>query len=264
MKNYSVRKFCDMVGVPYSSLRYFERIGLLKPAKDKDNNYRAYTPMDAFLLNRFKFFRSLDFDVKEALELVQTTDRDYLINKITDKENQIRDQVLILNEKLKFMDNYKKNIKLSETEDVYEMGYMKDKLFLPASVGNDFSVSDYKLFSKWVELLPITSYSKRIRKSDIYKQENVTNDFGISIDLDNMHFLNGDLSEEVEFIKGGRCITFCTSKLLYPFVDMHVINKALDYIKSNDLTIAGDIYIEGLSTINDDGTRSQIVNIPVE
>lgn len=36
---YSVKKFCDMIGVPLSTLRYYERIGLLDPKKNEKNNY---------------------------------------------------------------------------------------------------------------------------------------------------------------------------------------------------------------------------------
>lgn len=73
MNTYSASKFCDMVGVPYSSLRYYERIGLLKPRKDENNNYREYTPYDAFLLNRFKTYRSFKCYIRSSSRLCNTS-----------------------------------------------------------------------------------------------------------------------------------------------------------------------------------------------
>ena len=103
MKEYSVRQFCDMVGVLYSSLRYYERIGLIKPKQNTSNHYRSYTINDAFLLNRFKNYRAIGFEVKEALEIINKDCNQDLVQKIDRLEEELHAKMKLLQEQLKKM-----------------------------------------------------------------------------------------------------------------------------------------------------------------
>lgn len=265
MNTYSASKFCDMVGVPYSSLRYYERIGLLNPRKDESNNYREYTPYDAFLLNRFKTYRSLGFEVKESLELIKNSDIKRLIFDLDIQQEKIKREILLLQEKNKAIERTKNNIYFAEQgEEIFKVDYMEDKLFLPASKGNDFLATTYEVFSKWVDLLPITDYCKRIKKEDIWKEESISNDYGISIDLRDIELLDNKYLKNAELIKGGKCISFYTTKFSYPYIDKSVINKLDKYIEENNYVIKGDIYMEGVKINNADGKKGNIVKIIIE
>lgn len=43
--SYSIGEFSKMIGIPTSTLRYYESEGLLKPNRD-ENNLRIYTDYD--------------------------------------------------------------------------------------------------------------------------------------------------------------------------------------------------------------------------
>ena len=43
--SYSIGEFSKMIGLPVSTLRYYENEGLLKPDRD-ENNLRVYTDQD--------------------------------------------------------------------------------------------------------------------------------------------------------------------------------------------------------------------------
>jgi len=40
---YTISQLAHAAGVPTSTIRYYERVGLIQPAKRADNNYRVYT-----------------------------------------------------------------------------------------------------------------------------------------------------------------------------------------------------------------------------
>jgi len=72
MQTYSIGQLARAVGVPTSTLRYYERAGLLKPDARSGANYRVYTQR---ALERLQFIRSaqavglsLD-DAKEMLDV---------------------------------------------------------------------------------------------------------------------------------------------------------------------------------------------------
>ena len=54
-----------LVGIPKKSIRYYEDMGLLKPARDTANGYRNYTNEDVVLLKKIKVYRKLALPVED-------------------------------------------------------------------------------------------------------------------------------------------------------------------------------------------------------
>lgn len=57
-------------GVPPKTIRYYESIGLIRPADRRSNGYRNYSPVDMRTLNFIKRARSLGFSVEEVRDLL--------------------------------------------------------------------------------------------------------------------------------------------------------------------------------------------------
>lgn len=61
----SIKEFSEMSGVEQSTLRYWDDIGLFRPARrDEDNNYRYYSPEQIMLVNFIKVLSSLNIPLK--------------------------------------------------------------------------------------------------------------------------------------------------------------------------------------------------------
>ncbi|OJW28349.1 MAG: hypothetical protein BGO49_14465 [Planctomycetales bacterium 71-10] len=54
-KSYTIGELARLAGVPTSTLRYYERAGLLKPSSRSEGNYRLYGERD---LERLRFIRA--------------------------------------------------------------------------------------------------------------------------------------------------------------------------------------------------------------
>jgi Cu(I)-responsive transcriptional regulator len=57
-------------GVPAKTIRYYESIGLIKPADRRGNNYRDYSDADVQTLRFINRARGLGFSVKEVSALL--------------------------------------------------------------------------------------------------------------------------------------------------------------------------------------------------
>ena len=57
-------------GVPPKTIRYYESIGLVRPADRRPNGYRSYSVVDMRTLNFIKRARSLGFSVEEVRDLL--------------------------------------------------------------------------------------------------------------------------------------------------------------------------------------------------
>lgn len=264
LRKYSAKEFSAMVGLPYSSLRYFERIELLKPKKEA-NNYRSFTHFDAFKLNRFKHFRSLGISVEDSLELIENSDVDSVIEKLNERKNEIEKEMEKLNEQLEGINSTRKNLETVKSgKNKYQIKYIKDKVFIPASKGLDFTISEYDTFSKFVDMLPISEYCSRIKNEYIYNIDKIQKDYGISLDLDVAKSRGIDLNNQGEILKMGKCLVYYANNHNKNDKFIEFIEDALKYIEKNNMKVVGDIYFNGVKLKYEDGSKGFIIYIPVE
>lgn len=64
----------QLTGIPAANIRYYEREGLLKPRRSKENNYRDYTEEDLGRLRQIKILRLLGISLEEIQRLYQNDD----------------------------------------------------------------------------------------------------------------------------------------------------------------------------------------------
>ena len=133
---YTVNKLAKISGVSTRTLRYYDEIGLLKPARVNSNNYRIYGENEVDTLQQILFYRELDvnldeikiilsapeFNVQISLQehlktLIQKRERiDLLIQNVT-KTTQFMRGETIMTDNEKF-EGFKQNL-INENEIKY-------------------------------------------------------------------------------------------------------------------------------------------------
>lgn len=67
---YTIKKLSDIAGISTRTLRYYDKLGLLKPLRTDHNGYRIYGPDEVDALQQILFYRELGMklsDIKEAV-----------------------------------------------------------------------------------------------------------------------------------------------------------------------------------------------------
>ena len=67
----NIKQAEELSGVSRQNIRFYEKQGLLHPARNAENDYRTYTPADVDVLKRIRMLRMLDMpldDVRAVLE----------------------------------------------------------------------------------------------------------------------------------------------------------------------------------------------------
>lgn len=75
---YTVNKLAKLSGISARTLRFYDEIGLLKPAKVNESGYRIYGQKEVDFLQQILFYRELGISLEEIKVIVKDPDFDVL------------------------------------------------------------------------------------------------------------------------------------------------------------------------------------------
>ena len=99
---YTTKQLADLSGVSPRTLRYYDQINLLKPARSLENDYRIYGKAEVDRLQEILFYRELDISLEEIKILLSMPNYD--------KKKAMKNHLTQLQEKKKRMDLLIKNV----------------------------------------------------------------------------------------------------------------------------------------------------------
>ena len=67
---YTVQKLSRLAGVSSRTLRYYDEIGILKPARINSSGYRIYGQMEVDRLQQILFYKELGVNLKDIKEII--------------------------------------------------------------------------------------------------------------------------------------------------------------------------------------------------
>lgn len=73
---YTIQKLADLSGVSTRTLRYYDQIGLLAPARRLESGYRVYGDKEVDALQQILFYRELGLELSEIKEILESPDYD--------------------------------------------------------------------------------------------------------------------------------------------------------------------------------------------
>ena len=100
---YSVKELADLAGVTGRTIRYYDEIGLLAPAKIGENGYRYYDQESLLRLQQILFFRELDVPLKE-IEHIMNLPQFNLLESLQDHQAALNRRVLRLQRLIETVD----------------------------------------------------------------------------------------------------------------------------------------------------------------
>ena len=73
---YTVRELAQLTGLTPRALRYYDAIGLLRPARDAGNDYRLYGPQEVDRLEQILLYRAMGVPLESIRHILDTPGMD--------------------------------------------------------------------------------------------------------------------------------------------------------------------------------------------
>lgn len=238
MRKYlTIGEFADIMKVSTSSIRYYEKEGLLTPCKVDDNGYRLYDFDEIYRLETILLLRKLDVSLKQLKILIKNYSIDDYIEilnsslaSIDSKMDELRNKRSYIIKKLSYVESFKSSKKH------YNITQMSERVLYCLHTGKIFEYTIKETY----ELMK----SKNIDYIDTYQDSYMLpldNDI-FSLCLLNTPGMKGFESFDKITLKEGLYLNHDIFIGDYTEIDNEVA-KFYNYIKENNLSPIGNLIV---------------------
>lgn len=125
-EKYTIGETAALLGVSTQTLRYYDKIGLLSPKyTDESNSYRYYCYNQFHYIDKIKYLQGFGLSLDEIKEIIQDGSVDNLLKYLAVKKQELIQQELDLQEKIKdinwYIDYFNYIDKSSVNKNVYKI-----------------------------------------------------------------------------------------------------------------------------------------------
>jgi len=119
---FKIGDFSKLTQVSIRMLRYYDEMGLLKPAKvDEFTGYRLYSISQISKLNKIIALRDVGFLVADIALILEENNDDIIFKKLEEKKQELLDTIYFENQKLLRLESMIKSIEMESVKMEYEV-----------------------------------------------------------------------------------------------------------------------------------------------
>jgi len=106
----SIKDFSDFTGISESTLRYYDKIGLLSPSRRGENRYRYYLPVQAILANFIRVLINLGVPLATIKEMNTRRTPQSMLALLAEQETKLNTRLRDLQTAYSIIHTYRDNI----------------------------------------------------------------------------------------------------------------------------------------------------------
>ncbi len=241
MKRYKIGDVAKILGISPDLLRYYEKKGVVKPIKDRNNDYRYYEAWDINFLVDCLWFKQFGFGIEQISHIVSDSAFDELHGIMTDKLDElrasIRHQQLLLRRAEEYCDGFERARKHLGKCDICpspeSVRYLNRYNFL-----YDKSPDLQQLSHQWLQYMPFIHRCFEI-EPDALLSHGDEYAWGFALDMDYVHEFNVKIEPPVVHLPSETCLhSVFKSSGKDQFAPCHM-DYMVRYAEENGLKIAG-------------------------
>lgn len=96
----NIKQASELTGVSTDMLRYYEKIGIIKPKRDKENNYRDYIDSDIYTIVMIRQYSQIGLSLKTIKKLLVKENIETILDELESVEEYLSSEVDLIKGKL--------------------------------------------------------------------------------------------------------------------------------------------------------------------
>lgn len=144
---YSIGDVSKILNISKEMIRYYEKQGALKPARQEDNNYRSYSTMDVFFLMEMIRYQSLGLNITEINKLLLENYMQHYSNYLSNYYQKLEKEVIFkitLKDRIKEMADRAKTSQLNLNHYWFKEVEEHELVFLCKGKNDNYGVIELK------------------------------------------------------------------------------------------------------------------------
>ena len=240
---YSIGDFAALLGQSADILRYYEKVGLLRPDRDPRNNYRRYSESQALSVMNLRMYRSFRMGLPDMRRITQGQSVREQNAELSRKRDQIMEQIQTLQQEAKRIEELKVFYDFAETRNgMVGLVDMEESYSLYVlGKGTHTDPLTLRLVREWMRHLPYTYFAVGIPKESLLSEdENLDVRLGVGVLEHYQKKLSLPLSKDVETFPKGECVYMHLSSS-NPFeLRKKDLSPLYEFVNENGLQISSE------------------------
>ena len=267
-KEYRIGDVAKILGISPDLLRYYEKKGVVKPKKDRSNDYRYYESWDINFLIDCLWFKNFGFGIEQVAHIVSSCGYDEVLSLMEDKKEElqasIRRQQLLVRRAEKYQAEVSRARDFIGKLDIVDspeiVRYLNRYNFI-----YDNSPELQALSHQWLEYTPLTHRCFEVELSDLMDhRDNYA--WGFSLDMDYVQELQVPVEPPVAHLPSVKSLHSVFTSAGKANFSPQLLDYMLAYARTHGLTPVGNARGNLVCSVVVDGTLTGFfeVWIPVE
>lgn len=248
-KKLAIKEFSYLTGIKTANLRFYDKIGLLRPETRGDNQYRYYSRHQLDTAYIIGTLRGLGVGIEEIREFTANTSPEKTLKLFSMHNERIENEIKKLEESKQVMKTYSQMIREAlkhSIDEVFIEEKTAEKIFLCPPLPKDLSEDEGGIFS--YEYAEQRGVNLGFPQGTVIEQSALENE---NVDIVERYYFKSENNANAEKPAGLYAVIYSSVDIWKP---EEAYKKILDYIKKENLKICGDAYEEyplGDTTIQD-------------
>lgn len=243
--NYLIGEFSRRIGVSIDTLKHYESLKIIKPQKNKNNNYRYFNDYDARAIITSRTLRSLNLPLNDVVELMNSDSPSAFTEKLKESKEALQDQIYRKTLLLKKIDEFLSNIAQIDSSlgkfatislpGIYRLQHTnKDKLLKnPALEG---------IVNSWMDALPFTFSSFKVNTEEYLSGlKDYHYNWGQAVWENELDYADLQINGYVEYIPPQTYLSTILSETDHNYFLSNSRPLIKNYLRENEYVPNGDI-----------------------
>ena len=239
---YKIGDVAKILGISADLLRYYEKKGVVRPIKDKNNDYRYYEPWDINFLIDCLWYKNFGFGIDQVAKIVSASSYDDILDTMEQKDREIaeniRRQELLLRRSREHLDEiHRARENLFQCDLVWSpeiVRYLNRYNFI-----YDNSKELQALSQQWLRYMPLTHRCFEIEMEDLQnKRDNYA--WGFALSMDYVQELRVPITPPVKLLPSQLSVHSVFKSSGKDTFSPQRIKFLMDFVRERKLKVAGN------------------------